>query len=326
MIAAAWRLQRLVVIVALAVVGAFAIWLAVTGTMQSNAWTTLQQANHGTCLVTPGSACAAAASNYYSLTHLSSVSLGLLFALPLLLGLLLGAPLVAREIEQRTNRMAWTQSITRTRWLFVKLGVGALTCVALVAALAPLVEWWTNATRRVPRIYPATFDVAGIVPIAYVLFAFVLGTALGALIRRPGWAFATGVPVYAGIRFLVRFYIRPDLVAPVTVNGNAHGYVTTGWSIHGGYVPIGRSFPAVGQSWQSGEEIINRCTFSLVRDQKIPTNAWTVCTRREGLHWVTQFQPPNHFWPLQGIEAAIFCVIALALVGSSVLAVRWWRT
>ena len=33
-----------------------------------------------------------------------------------------GAPLLAREFETGTFRLAWTQSVTRTRWLAVKLG------------------------------------------------------------------------------------------------------------------------------------------------------------------------------------------------------------
>jgi hypothetical protein len=98
----------------------------------------------------------------------------------------LGAPLVAREIEQGTNRLAWTQSITRTRWLLVKLFVGALSCCALVGAMAPLLEWWTGAVQRGARIQPTSFDLSGFVDVAYVLFAFMLGAALGALIRRTG--------------------------------------------------------------------------------------------------------------------------------------------
>ena len=62
--------------------------------------------------------------------------------LPLLLGALVGAPLVAREVEQRTHLLVWTQSITRLRWLTVKLalvlGAGLLASGALLAVLI----WW----------------------------------------------------------------------------------------------------------------------------------------------------------------------------------------
>jgi ABC-type transport system involved in multi-copper enzyme maturation permease subunit len=57
---------------------------------------------------------------------------GLMFGLPALIGLFWGAPLVARDLEAGTHRLVWTPSVTRTRWLVVKLiGVGA---VAMAAA------------------------------------------------------------------------------------------------------------------------------------------------------------------------------------------------
>jgi hypothetical protein len=52
-------------------------------------------------------------------------------ALPALIGLFWGAPLIARELEAGTHRLVWNQSITRTRWLAVKLG---LVGVAVVTA------------------------------------------------------------------------------------------------------------------------------------------------------------------------------------------------
>ncbi len=44
---------------------------------------------------------------------------------PVVLGMLWGAPLVASELEARTSDFAWTQSVTRTRWLAVKAGLAA---------------------------------------------------------------------------------------------------------------------------------------------------------------------------------------------------------
>lgn len=45
---------------------------------------------------------------------------------PVLVGVFWGAPLVAHELETGTFRLAWTQSISRTRWLATKLAVGVL--------------------------------------------------------------------------------------------------------------------------------------------------------------------------------------------------------
>src|ERR1700745_2821550 len=49
----------------------------------------------------------------------------LLLVVPLIIGMFWGAPLISREFEAGTFRLAWTQGVTRTRWLAGKLGVGA---------------------------------------------------------------------------------------------------------------------------------------------------------------------------------------------------------
>ena len=40
-----------------------------------------------------------------------------LIGVPAFIGAFWGAPLLARELEAGTHRLAWTQSITRRRWL-----------------------------------------------------------------------------------------------------------------------------------------------------------------------------------------------------------------
>jgi ABC-type transport system involved in multi-copper enzyme maturation permease subunit len=65
---------------------------------------------------------------------LQGISLLLLIA-PALVGMFWGAPLVARELESNTFRLAWTQSVPRVRWLAAKLGVGGLATVVTVGLL-----------------------------------------------------------------------------------------------------------------------------------------------------------------------------------------------
>lgn len=64
----------------------------------------------------------------------------LLLAGPALIGAFWGAPLITRELETGTHRLAWTQSVTRKRWLAVKLvlvgGVGILLTGALSLLLS----------------------------------------------------------------------------------------------------------------------------------------------------------------------------------------------
>src|SRR6202042_1827298 len=78
-------------------------------------------------------------ATYQALYLISVVSI--LFA-PAVIGLFWGAPLIARELETGTSALAWNQSVTRTRWLAVKLAAGGLAAMAVTEALSLMQTWW----------------------------------------------------------------------------------------------------------------------------------------------------------------------------------------
>ncbi|MBB5801355.1 ABC-type transport system involved in multi-copper enzyme maturation permease subunit [Saccharothrix ecbatanensis] len=94
--------------------------------------------------------------------------------------LVLGAPLVARELETGTCKLAWTQSVTRGRWLAANLAVAAAGAVAAAAALAALLAWVAHDPVGEPMAWPY-YESHGVLPFARVVFALALGAALGAL-------------------------------------------------------------------------------------------------------------------------------------------------
>ncbi len=105
--------------------------------------------------------------------------------LPVVLGVLVGAPLVAREYQQRTHLLVWMQSITRSRWLTVKLalvlGAGALAAGALLA----LMIWWYGPFSQLNgRFSPSAYDFEGPVLIGVTVMALALGIAAGTVTRR----------------------------------------------------------------------------------------------------------------------------------------------
>ena len=57
--------------------------------------------------------------------------------------------MIAREIEGGTLPLAWTQSITRTRWLVVKLAVVGLASMVAAGLLSLIVTWWFRAIDHV---------------------------------------------------------------------------------------------------------------------------------------------------------------------------------
>ena len=109
----------------------------------------------------------------------SPLPLGILLVLlPMLVGLFLGAPLVAREVEQGTHRLVWTQGVSRLRWATTKFGLITLFGLALAAGYAVLLTWWIEPPLGCrSRLEWLVFDLQGVVPLAYTLFAIALGIA-----------------------------------------------------------------------------------------------------------------------------------------------------
>ena len=78
-----------------------------------------------------------ATNNFLKAYNSPSTALGILvIVVPGVLGLFWGAPLVARELQTGTYRLAWTQSVSRRRWLLVKLGVVGLAAMATAGLLS----------------------------------------------------------------------------------------------------------------------------------------------------------------------------------------------
>jgi len=164
------------------------------------------------------------------LPYQADVILYLLLAFPAVAGALLGAPLVAGELDGATNRLAWTQGITRTRWLVTKWAVVGIPVVLLGWLLALVTQWWSHHVIVVgipvgvfmsaldsgfSRIDPQVFSTTGLVPVAYTLFAFALGTALGALLRRVSLAAIGTFVIYGVLALVMVSTVRPAL-APQT--------------------------------------------------------------------------------------------------------------
>jgi hypothetical protein len=301
----AWRTQRIQLLATVALALLLALWLAATGLGMGHSQTW---------------------------KYWTDGDVYVLYALPAIVGLGVGAPLVAGELDRRTQRLAWTQGMSRRQWLRWKIAIGAVVVVLVSGLLALLTQWWTSAVS-IPsmknaggftgvKIAPSAFDVTGIVIVGYALFAFALGTALGAVIRRPGWAFAAGIPIFIVARLLVQFDVRPHLVAPA-VYTNLTGIVTSkvqnAWILAWGILPVGRTSPLPGHSWLTTPASLSACTSAAKRSGITP---WPHCLVVNHLHYVFQYQPESHYWPLQGAETGIFVAAALFLLALTVLGVR----
>jgi uncharacterized membrane protein len=199
-----WRQQR-PVFIALAgglVVAAAAILLLRAGMVAQ-----LQADKIADCVAQSLPSCRGEAARefqktWYDLMHGAQF---VVVVVPALIGVFIGAPLFAREFEQGTHVLAFTQSVSRTRWMATKFVVVALPAVLFVAALQLLVRSWVNAAGKLGPLvggpfYFTTFDAQGVSPVVYTIFAFTLGAFVGALFRRTLVAITVTLGVFVAAR------------------------------------------------------------------------------------------------------------------------------
>jgi hypothetical protein len=114
-----WRQQRLETMIGGAVAALVLIFLLKSGFDMASAY---QHMGVSACVARDASptACQNLATAFQTRFMPVTNIITWLNFLPLVLGVLLAAPLVL-DLEQGTYRLAWTQSITRRQWLTVKL-------------------------------------------------------------------------------------------------------------------------------------------------------------------------------------------------------------
>src|SRR4051795_7692742 len=117
----------------------------------------------------------------------------LLLLFPAIIGTFWGAPLLSRELETGTHRLAWTQSVSRRRWVLTRLAILGAATVVLTGLLTLTVTWWYRSVDATQSSQYAFFDRRDVVPVGYALFAFAVGALAGGGLRgtRPGVGGAT---------------------------------------------------------------------------------------------------------------------------------------
>ncbi|MPY61283.1 ABC-2 transporter permease [Streptomyces spongiae] len=129
-----------------------------------------------------------------------------------------GAALIGRELESGTADLAWTQSVTPTRWLAARLAVPAVLIASGTGVLVLLYDWARldgNPDLTGDWYYSEVFLATGPAAVAYALAGLALGVLAGMLTRRAlpagGLGFTASLVLY-----LVLDHYREDLRPVVT--------------------------------------------------------------------------------------------------------------
>lgn len=275
----------------------------------------------------------------------------LVVVMPAVIGLFWGAPLVAGELEAGTFRLAWTQSVTRTRWLAVKLGVVGLISMGVTGLLSLMVTWWSSPADQASLNQFASFDYHDIVPVGYAAFAFALGVTAGVLIRWTLPAMAVALAAFVFGRLATTHWIRPHLLGPahreLALNPHATGYGYQGFMLLGSHSDtLQPSPPSIPNAWITSIQIVDNHGHGITSrflasacpglgqggpgggthsHREAPASvqqALQDCVAKVGrtFHEVVIYQPASRYWALQWYELAIYLGAAVVLGGFCL----WW--
>jgi hypothetical protein len=233
--------------------------------------------------------------------------------LPGLFGVFVAAPLIL-EFEHGTYRLAWTQSVTRRRWLSTKLLAVYGSALLAAVVLTVLMTWWREPLDHLQgRMEPNVFDFEGIVPYAYTVFAVSLVLAIGIFTRRTVVAIAGGLLGYFVARIGVQTWIREHYVAPIkrvwAPGRPGPTNLDHAWNIVSG------PSNAAGVPLPFGKSSLGVCLSA-------PKNAIESCLRAHHIYNIAVYQPASRFWLFQGIEAGLFAGVAVVLLAAAL----WWVT
>jgi len=339
MIRLTWLQFRTQAVTAAAALAAFAALLAATGPHLASLYAAsgLSGCHGGGCQNLAGSFEAQVQSTGID-AALYVIGLGIILLAPAVIGLFWGAPLIARELETGTSALAWNQSVTRTRWLAVKLTVIGLTAMAVTEGLSLMQAWWAAPLGRAAglgapagaliqgRFTQLIFASHGITPLGYAAFAFALGVTAGALIRRTIPAMAVTLAVFAALQIAMPLWIRPHFApADRTVIATSPGNEAGGATGPGGdtLTLVATSLPGQPGAWILSSGPVNAagqpvstvpaaCTASSI-ENNLPD--FDGCLTSQGVREAISYQPASRYWPFQWAETALYLALALALVG-----------
>jgi len=240
---------------------------------------------------------------YLSHDHVLKFLGTLLVGVPALIGAFWGVPIVAGELESGTHRMVWTQSVTRTRWLAVKVALIGVAGMVVTGVLSFMLGAWSSTAINADRFGSAMFGQRGVAPIGYAAFGFALGVAAGIIIGRTLPAMATTLVAFLVARIVVQSWVRPHFASPLTLSQGLTAENGAPIQLKPGVWVVSNNF------FDSAGHLINNI--------RCGSDAQTCMAQ---YHQVVSYHPAARYWTFQSYETAVFAGLSLVLIGLSF----WW--
>jgi ABC-type transport system involved in multi-copper enzyme maturation permease subunit len=327
-----WRQQRSIFYAFVLGVVALSIWMLISGRHQQSLWTQYLAAPcKGGFGVSTSNArfCQQLQSAVYGsgvqendLTTIVSAIFAPLF------GLVLGVNAVARELELKTNRLAWTQSGSRAGWLAGKYLVSLASMAIVLVPLCFVFSWWVGASHDGARLSSKAFPISGFAEIGYAILCFALVVAIGLLIRRAGWTLAIGIILFAAIFYTFGSQVRPGLVSPkiATIQttqiekGSSVGFYSSGGAPANSLF-LSQGFEPKATNGIPSKSVLNRSSNAMYRCENA-RHQEPYCAQHLRVRDIEVYIPDSHFWALQGLETGFYLFAAAVFAALTFLGVR----
>jgi len=311
-----WRQHRLALGGVAALLGAWAVYL----------WLTGLQTYH---VYAPATACRPASSlacsqiiSEFNFTYGDPALRAAVFlqTVPALIGAFVGAPVLARELETGTFRYAWTQGFGRWRWTLAKLVPLAIAVAAAAALFSVLFSWFFQpffADGNNSPFTPELFDLRGLDFAAWTLVAFAIGALAGLLIRRVVPAIAATLAVYTGLALAAGLYLRQRYAVPLlTSNPNvpSSAWIMSQWWTKGGRFAF--------TNWHDAPAGLLQRLCPPAAPGKGSPGTLAQCLVQHGYTQWTSYQPGSRLWPFQWIEGGWLLTLSVLLMAATVWLVR----
>lgn len=235
------------------------------------------------------------------------------FLTPFALGLFLGVPVVAREIEGRTAGIAWTLSRSRSRWLIHRVLPLVVVVIVLAAAIGIGSEFVTRTNPFADLAANpgfADYTARGWMLPVRALVVLLLGVAVGAMVPRqlPALLLAGAVTlgIFVGLSIGIDAWMTAE-AKPIPLVETRFGPIADG----------PRIFDIAYREDATGELISENDFYTQYEDVFTPDGEMP-----EGFTQVAIGVPGSEYavWVLR--ESAILALVAVATGGLATLVVR----
>ncbi|MFJ1781928.1 ABC transporter permease [Streptomyces anulatus] len=227
-----------------------------------------------------------------------------LILLAALIGVFVAGPLIARELESGTFRLAWAQSVSPAHWLAARLAVPAALTVTGLTVLVVVLRWGLWALRAGPSTPGLRWYASGVFPgtgpaiLGYALLAVAVGALCAVLVRRTVLSMSLSALVLAavGIGLSTRRYL---LWPAVLRQGEGPKLLRdSDWHLEGGMLTASGSKVYWRDCYHAGS-----------------VEGYDACMRdRGGVTPFAEVHPASHYWPLQLVETGILLALAALAV------------